>query len=347
MTLVVSSTAATRADLPDMPRLVVPLRRASDEAAATEDWRGPVDLWRMARALSRFDVIIFPTHYSYVPVSPRALVGIVIHDAIRETIPEVADDSRGARIRWQAKSWLACRQAAVIATMSEAAARTIREHLPVGNKPLIVLGGGVDPVFSTEVTPEDARLVEAWAPPGRRFVLFVGGLSPHKRVPQLVHAFGQVAADPACADMLLVLVGAKEGSVSELASVEHAIDALGPVASRVVRSGFLSDHVLAALYRRAACVVQPSLAEGFGLPALEAMASGTPLIASRIPALEEVCGDAAEYFDDTEQLPGVILRMLQDPARRDALARAGLSRAGAFAWDASARRLLAALGTLA
>lgn len=328
-----------------MPLLVVPMRRASVEAATEEEWRAPVDMWRMGRALSRFDVVIFPTHYAFVPVSPLARVGLVIHDAIREMIPDEGLRQRSARVRWRAKCWLACRQATVIATTTRASAQAVCERLPIGDRPVIVLGAGVDPLFSADEAPEDAGLVEPWVPPGRRFLLYVGGLGPHKRVPELIRAFGRIAADPACPDTLLVLVGAEEGSALERASVERALAALGPARSRVVRPGFLPDPALAAFYRRAACLVLPSLAEGFGLPALEAMASGTPVVASRIPALEEVCADAAEYFDDTEQLPGLMLRMLQDPARQQALADAGLIRAMAFGWDEAARRLLAALET--
>src|SRR6185503_7967172 len=101
-------------------------------------------------------------------------------------------------------------------------------------------------------------------------------------------------------------------------------------------------ETLAALYRRAECVVLPSLMEGFGLPALEAMSSGTPLIVARNPALEEVCGDAAEYVDDIGALPTILGRVLGDGSRRAALGRAGLERAGQFSWDEAARRLLAA-----
>jgi glycosyltransferase involved in cell wall biosynthesis len=109
-----------------------------------------------------------------------------------------------------------------------------------------------------------------------------------------------------------------------------------------VQTGFVPDPTLAALYRAAQCVVLPSSMEGFGLPALEAMASGTPLIVARNPALEEVCGDAAEFVDNLADLPAMFHRVLDDPARRAELSRAGLDRARRFGWDEAARRLLAA-----
>lgn len=337
------ASAARREDLPDLPRVVVPTRRPRDEAAWSKDWRSPIDVWRMGRALSRFDAVLFPTHYAFAPVSPRVSVALVVHDAIREAWPRLRVRSRMGEIRWGMTRWLAYRQADLIATPTEASAQAIREHLAVGDRPIVVLGAGIAPAFSPRESPADAGVADRWVPGGGRVVLYVGGLGPHKRVPDLIRAFGTVAADPACADVMLVLVGSEEGSPSELAAVERALEGLGRTKSRVVRLGFVPDATLAALYRRGTCLVLPSLAEGFGLPALEAMACGTPVVASRIPALEEVCADSAEYFDDIEGLPAVLARVLQDPGRRNDLARSGRIRAGAFGWDEAARRLLLAM----
>lgn len=340
VTLVHDSSAAGRADLPPLPRLVVPTRHARVEAAGAEGWRSPLEMWRMGRALSRFDAIVFPTHNAFVPVSPRARIGLVVHDAIRETIPDEGLRQLPARLRWNAKTWLACRQASFVATTTRASAQAIRERLPLGDKPVVVLGAGVGPVFGAEGSPEDGALVEARVPAGRRFLLYVGGIGPHKRVPELIRAFGRIRADPGPG---LVLAGTEEGSEGERAAVERALLEVGAVRSRVVRLGFVPDPTLAALYRRAVCVVLPAAAEGFGLPALEAMACGTPVVAARIPALEEVCGDAAVYFEDFERLPAVLTGVLEDPEGLAAMTRKGLARSAAFGWDEAARRLLEAL----
>ena len=346
LTLVIHSSAAGRADLPDMPRNVIPTRSTDVGVAAAEQRRSLFEMMRTGRALSRFDAVFFPTHYSFVPVSPRVRVGLVIHDAIPETIPQEWLRPRTTRLRWNAKTRLACCQASFVATSTLAAARAIRERLPIGNRPIVVLGAGTAPVFSPDALPEDPGLVEPWVPSGQRFVLYVGAIGPHKRVPDLIRAFGCVPTDPDRPD-LLVLVGAEQGSERERGSVEQALAELGPARSRVVRPGFVPDATLAALYRRAACVVLPAEAEGFGLPALEAMASGAPVLASRIPALEEVCGDAAEYFDGIGALPGALGRLLSDPERRAILATRGPARATVFGWDTAARRLLAGFDTAA
>lgn len=344
LTLVVDSGAAAATDLPDLPRVVVPTRRAVVDAATTDGARSPSDLWRMAARLSRFDAVIFPTLYSFVPLWGRASIAVVVHDALPEAMPALVLGSRRARWLWLAKSWAACRQADVLATVSEASAQEIRRRLPVGDRLLTVLTEGPGHAFSARATPADERLIGPWIEPGSRTILYVGGLSPHKRVADLVRAFGAVAGRDGFDDVRLVLVGAAhEGFASERADVEAAVASLGVAGTRVRQTGFVPDDTLAAMYRHSSCVVLPSLAEGFGLPAIEAMASGAPLIVSRIPALEEVCGEAADYLDDIARLPGQIMALLADDGRRRALSRAGVARAAGFSWTVSAERLLAAL----
>jgi glycosyltransferase involved in cell wall biosynthesis len=142
--------------------------------------------------------------------------------------------------------------------------------------------------------------------------------------------------------LVLAGPGNRDSFATDRSGVAEAIASLGLRAIRVVQTGFVADETLAALYRGAECVVLPSLMEGFGLPALEAMSSGTPLIVARNPALQEVCGEAAEYIDEIGALPAILRRVLGDAARRAALGRAGLDRARQFGWDEAARRLLAA-----
>jgi len=124
--------------------------------------------------------------------------------------------------------------------------------------------------------------------------------------------------------------------------VSNAIDAIGPAGARVVRTGFVSDATLAALYRAATCVVLASVEEGFGLPAVEAMASGTPLVAANTPALRELCGSAADYVDRPEDLAGALAHLIDRPSELDRLRAAGPRQAARFSWGESARRLMAA-----
>lgn len=343
--LVVDSGSARATDLPDAPVLVVPTARSVADAATVDGSRSLRDMWQMARRLSGgFDAILFPTNYSFVPVWPGAFVVVVIHDALPEAMPELVLQGRRARALWTLKNRLVRWRADLIATVSKASAAEIERYLGVDRNRLLVVTEGAASIFSSRVEADDDQRVQQLLGGPGRFVLFVGGISPHKRVAELVRAFGVAASDPANGDLRLVLAGPgdRDQFAADRAGVAGAIASLGPMAARVVQTGFVPDRTLAALYRGAEYVVLPSSMEGFGLPALEAMASGTPLIVARNPALQEVCGDAAEYVDDIAELPTILRRVLSDTARRQELGRAGADRARAFGWDEAARRLLAA-----
>ncbi len=345
-TLVADSAAA--AALPDLPRsavVVVPTSRAVVDSATAHGSRSAADMIRMAARLSHgFDAVLFPTNYSFVPVWPRRLVAVVIHDAIPEAMPQMVLGSRRAQLLWGIKNRLACWQADVLATVSRASADEIRRRLPVGKRELVVLTEGASIAFSPRPAPDDERLLREAVPGRGPFVLFVGGISPHKRVAHLVRAFGAIASTAGHEHLQLVLAGPenRDQFATDQSGVAEALAEIGPTRERVVTTGFVSDETLAALYRAAECVVLPSSMEGFGLPALEAMASGTPLVVSDNPALREVCGTAAEYVDDIDALSAVLLRVLRDAPRRAELRRDGLSRARQFGWEEAARRLLGA-----
>jgi glycosyltransferase involved in cell wall biosynthesis len=345
-TLVLDSGAAAASDLPDAPRLVVRTERATTNAASATDSRSPRDVWRMSKALSSggFDAIVFPTNYSFVPVWPGPRVVVVIHDALPEAMPKMMLGSRRARVFWGLKNRLACRRADVVATVSAASAREIRLRLPYLRREPALLTEGASPVF-TPTTAGDSDLLRPYVPAGRPYILFVGGLSRHKRVPELVRAFGRVVSRGERSDLLLVLAGpdTEDTFATDPGGLDAALRDLGPARERVVRPGFVPDETLAALYRGAVCTVLPSVAEGFGLPALESMACGTPLLVHRSPAVEEVCGDAAEYVENASELAPALARLIADAHRREQLRQAGLARARIYSWDECAKRLLALL----
>jgi glycosyltransferase involved in cell wall biosynthesis len=303
-------------------------------------------MWKMTQALSAHDVdaVIFPTNYSFVPVWPGPRVVVVIHDALPEAMPRMLLGSRRARMLWGLKNRLACYRADVVATVSMASSREIRRHLPYLRAEPALLTEGASAVFQPDPAG-DAELVRPHLPSGRRYVLFVGGLSRHKRVPELVRAFGRVTSHGSHRDLMLVLSGpeTEDTFATDPGGLDAALRDLGPARDRVVRPGFVSDETLAALYRGAICTVLPSVAEGFGLPALESMACGTPVLLQRSAAVEEVCGDAAEYVANASELAPALARLLDDPDRRQQLRDAGLERARMFSWDECARRMLALL----
>lgn len=169
-----------------------------------------------------------------------------------------------------------------------------------------------------------------------RYVLFVSNYQRKKNTERLVEAFARIA--PERPDIELVLVG---WHTARFRLVLDLIDRLD-LRSRVRIVGHVPDDALPALYAGADAFALPSLHEGFGLPVLEAMASGTPVLASNVYALPEVCGDAAELVDpyNVDEIAGGLRRILDDSARAEELRELGLERASQFTWQRSAERHL-------
>jgi glycosyltransferase involved in cell wall biosynthesis len=171
------------------------------------------------------------------------------------------------------------------------------------------------------------------------YVLFVGTLEPRKNLNFLIRSFDQVAK--ARPDVHLVLAGRRGWMAQSIFDELERRDLLG----RVHITGYVRDRYLPALYRQAAAFVYPSLYEGFGLPPLEAMASGTPVIVSRSSSLPEVVGEAGLYVNplDTNELAQAIDNILSDPGLAADLRKKGLERATMFSWKKAAEQTLAIL----
>lgn len=169
-----------------------------------------------------------------------------------------------------------------------------------------------------------------------RYVLFVSNFQRKKNTERLVEAFAGLAAD--MRDLELVLVG---WHTARFQLVTNLIDRLG-LRTRVRVLGHVPDKTLPSLYASAEAFALPSLHEGFGLPVLEAMASGTPVVASNVYSLPEICGDAAELVDpySVDAIADGLRTVLEDSKRAEELRERGLARASQFTWRRSAERHL-------
>jgi glycosyltransferase involved in cell wall biosynthesis len=219
---------------------------------------------------------------------------------------------------------------------------------PVLQERVSVIPHGVDPdVFH----PVDERAVNQVR---RRFgiegpfFLSLGGLEPRKNLPMLLKAFGRL---PRHAHAALVVAGSgvpwnPEGSDQFHAALRKLP---GGVRARVVLTGYVSEQQKVALLTGATALVYPSLYEGFGLPVLEAMSCGTPVVTSNVSALPEVAGEAALLIDPRhpDEIAAGMQRLLEDEALRASLAGAGRVRAAAFRWEETADRTSAVLHSAA
>lgn len=299
--------------------------------------RGVVRAARKARV----DLVHIP--YFSAPLSQPAPLVVTIHDAI----PLVLDHYAGGRVT---RSYLkvvgrASRQAHLILTDSRHAAGDIAKHLgiPLDRIRPIHLAAG-DEFTSANGEMDDARIASMRERFGLEgpFVLNVGGFDQRKNLISLIEGFA--LARPKLDDGLqLVIVGSPHGGNRDLfPDIGPALDRHG-LRERVTLTGFVSEEDKLDLYRAATAFVFPSMYEGFGLNPLEAMACGTPVIASNRSSLPEVVGDAGLSVDPTPRaLAEAMVTLLNDEALRDDLRRRGLKRAAGFSWKETASQTIGA-----
>jgi len=342
--LFIDDATAAEADLPDgAERLVVELSRPPSQAAAADSSRGPLDLLRLTRAArrARLDAFLFTSVYTWFPV-PGIPSVVGVHDTIADDLPGLTFPDRRARVLWRLKQAAAVRTARVVFTVSETSQRALAARLGRPAERLPVVPEAPDPVFVPQAA---ASVAAARASIGlaaeQPFVLFWGGVSPHKNVETLLDAFAALGPDR-IDGAALVVVGdlERETYVSSAADVRRRIADLG-IAERVLLPGFVPDEALAALLTGATAVALPSLAEGFGLPAVEAAACGAPLVLSDLPAHRESIGDAALFFPptDTAALTRALGSVLADPELRARLAEKARKAVAPLTWEAAATRV--------
>jgi glycosyltransferase involved in cell wall biosynthesis len=262
---------------------------------------------------------------------------VTIHDVI----PLVLPWAFSPRHRWILATALARirKQAEMVIVPSTAVAEDVVNYLHVERERITVIPMGCAPRFQPHQEPARVVAIRRRYDLPERYVLFVGTLEPRKNVHTLLQAFAHViAATPQDGLRLVIAGGEGWGGEDYLVAVEAL-----RMHDYVRFTGFVEDDDLPDLYRGALLFVYPSLYEGFGLPVLEAMACGTPVITSNCTSLPEVAGDAALLVDPTqpELLAAAISSVMNDGALRQALRAKGLARARAFTWDAVAEQTLA------
>ena len=259
-------------------------------------------------------------HFNYVvPPLYRGPAVVTIHDVSFESDPGLMSP----RDRFMFRTFVprSAGRADRVLTVSERTKRDLVERYGISEERIVVTPNGVDPIFRPNGS----------APDGPPYALFVGGIQPRKDPLTAIEALALTDGD-----LRLVIVGDEKRGGDE---VRSAVRRLG-LAGRVELIGYVEHEGLASLYRGAACLVFPSRYEGFGLPVLEAMASGTPVVATTAGAVPEVAGDAAILVEPGN--PAALADGVREAlANRERLVAAGLERARQFTWAETARRTLA------
>jgi glycosyltransferase involved in cell wall biosynthesis len=249
---------------------------------------------------------------------------VVVHDAWVFRHPD--HFSLPYRLFHQGLDRLLVRRAR-IATVSRFSQSELSSILHVPADRIAIVRNAADHL--DRIVPDEAVL-RALDLEGRRYLLLVGSFAPNKNMPRAIRAFIEVARP----EERLVVVGAQVGV--------FANDDLSNLPPNILLPGRVPDETLAALYQGATALLFPSLYEGFGIPPLEAMHYGTPVLASDIAVVQEICGDAALYYDalDEAAIGRSIRRVLDEPAEHKRLSLAALARRQQFSWAASLKDLL-------
>ena len=305
------------------------------------------ELWQLSRAVRRAEADLFHAPHYVVPAALPCPLVVTVHDLIHLRFPAL----RKAHERVYARTMIgrALRRARRTIAVSQTTASELRETFGAGARRVVAIPNGVDERFRAALAPAELehRLAQIGLEKG--YLLFVGNPKPHKNLTLLLEAHARLVARRENAPFLVVVGGTPASAAGS--GVPAGLRVAAATAQLAARRqvGFLGrveDDDLPALYQGAIALVIPSLWEGFGLPALEAMASGLPVVAADRGALPEVIGEAGILIDpdDIDSLVAGLEKMLASAELRAELSRRGRLRAAGYSWEITARQTLEIYG---
>lgn len=253
---------------------------------------------------------------------------IIFHDASVFAVPQAY--SLSFKIKYRVIMWVLGRTARQILTVSQFSKNELAHYLKISREIIAVISEGYEHILNIKTDDSILKKNGLFQPP---FLLAVGSSSPHKNLANVIEAVEMNSAD----QMKLVIAG---GSFSKVFKDVKTINS-----QRILHLGYVTDGELRSLYSQASGFIFPSIYEGFGLPPLEAMACGCPVLCSNRASLPEVCGDAVLYFDplNVEEMNNSVTQLLENTSLQDELREKGYERVKVFTWKNTAESLLETL----
>jgi glycosyltransferase involved in cell wall biosynthesis len=283
--------------------------------------------WQLYRL--RANLVHFPA--AQQPLLYQKAVVTTIQDLTTLRFPNPAKNKYVFRIKQWVYKWvvlIAVKKSRAIITISEFVKEDVAKFANANSRKFTVTHEAGD---SVDAKPEALPELE-----GKQFIMYLGRPTPHKNLSRLIAAFALLKEQHP--DLMLVLAGKKDSNYRR-----HARDVKNQGIEDVVFTDYVTDGQLRWLYEHCAAYVFPSLSEGFGLPGLEAMANGAPVVSSNATSLPEIHGDAALYFDplQVEDMARAIDEVLSKPQLREKLIAAGKAQVTKFSWKRMAEQTLA------
>ncbi len=289
----------------------------------------------VATTRTHLDVLFCPVNV--VPLASPVPSVVTVHDLAFLAYPEAFHATK--RRYLTAMTRLSVRRARHIIAVSAHTRDDLVHYFDVRPERVTVIPNAADERYRPADTPDALTRFKAAHNLPDRFILFVGTREPRKNLRRLIEAFALLSDnDPG---VKLVIVGASGWLTSDLAPLVQSHG----LSNRIVFMGYVPDDDLPHWYQAATVFCYPSLYEGFGLPVLEAMACGVPVVTSRTSSLPEVTGDAALLADPTDVrgLASALQSVLADDARRQAMSEAGIARSHVYSWEQTAAATLAVI----
>ncbi len=283
-------------------------------------------------ALRREHVDLFHSPHYVLPPLIHCRSVVTIHDCIHLMFPQYLP-GRLAYVYAKLQMWTAAQRSDRVLTVSETSKQDILRRFRIPADKVTVVYNAIDERLTEPPGPEDFALVRVRYQLKDPFALYVGNIKPHKNLERLIDAFRELRQEPRFESLKLVIIG---DEISKYQGLRRAVHR-HKLHKHVRFLGFVGPETLAVLYRLARVFVFPSLYEGFGLPPLEAMYFGTPVVTSNVSSLPEVVGDAAILVDpySPASIAEGMRRALVDEELRASLRVRGMARAREFSWERS------------
>jgi len=317
-------------------------KRVLGESTTGDGSRSISYLWKLGSAArkARFDVFFFPAVYSYFPILAQMPCVVCYHDTTAERMPELLFPNRFNNWLWKIKTALARIQTTRAMTVSQSSADDLVHYLGLPASKIDLVTEAADPVFKVIDDPSAPLRARArFSIPGTADLLvYIGGFNRHKNVVTLIKAMPEIINRHPRAHLAIVGSTSGKGFWDNVAELRHLVESNDQLKRHCHFTGRIDDAGLVELLNGAAALVFPSLWEGFGLPAVEAMSCGVPVLASNRSSLPEVIANGGLFFEpeSAESIAGCVSQFLGDTELRRTLSVNALRRARDFSWERAA-----------